>query len=102
MLKIITLNCNHLNDKHGSWQQRKKMIEELVQETDPDIIALQAVCKNPKGKDQARQIAEAAGYGYYFFVPAEEAVDGSKRGQAIITKHHFNGSYSTELSWRTD
>jgi len=78
------------------------MIEEMIEEADPDIIALQSVCQNPKGKDQARQIAEATGYGYYFFVTADTAANGTNRGQAMITKHPFIGSYSTDLSVRTD
>jgi len=90
MLKIMTLNLNYTVSKHGSWDLRKELIKEVIKEASPDIIAFQAVSKDPgyaQGKDQANQFKELLPiYKYHFFQPAEIKGNGTQEGSAILSR----------------
>lgn len=88
MLRIATLNLNYYNAKHGSWEQRKKAIVNLLRNKKPHIIALQAVARHAdqyEGKDQALQLYEALnGFQSHYFEKAQTAADGTQQGNAVI------------------
>jgi endonuclease/exonuclease/phosphatase family metal-dependent hydrolase len=90
MLKIMTLNLNYTVSKHGPWNLRKELIKEVIREASPDIIAFQAVSKDPgfeQGKDQASQLKELLpNYKHHFFQPSEIKSNGSQEGSAILSK----------------
>jgi endonuclease/exonuclease/phosphatase family metal-dependent hydrolase len=103
MLRIITLNCNYYVDKHGHWEKRKYLINDLIRDTSPDVVLLQAVCQDPLrylGIDQASQIAERIGYRHVQFQAADVDPYGCRRGQAIISRHQFITSAGLRLSLR--
>lgn len=86
MLRIITLNLNYYVEKHGPWENRKKLIINLLREKNPHIVAFQAVGKKSSGVDQALEICKALeGFQSHFFSPSQE-VDGVSQGMAVISK----------------
>lgn len=90
MLKVMSFNMNYYVPKHGAWEIRKEMIHTAVQEARPDILALQAVRKDPlieNGKDQAHQLsALMPEYMQVIFQPAMEYADESQEGSAILAR----------------
>lgn len=57
-MKIMTLNLNFCESQHGRWPARRELIAQAIRQHGPDIIAFQAVRKDPAsedGKDQAAQ-----------------------------------------------
>lgn len=101
MLRIMTLNCNYTVDKYGSWRDRRRLIEGMLREANPDVVAFQAIQKHPEnfgGEDQATQIAKSLGYDYHFFAAAEDEPDGVRRGQALISRYHFEEPLVRKLS----
>ena len=90
MLKVMTLNLNYYVDKYGNWEVRRSLILDQIKESQPDLITLQAVKKEPNlydGDDQATQLAILSGYHYSLFQPAVEHVDGSAEGSAILSHY---------------
>jgi endonuclease/exonuclease/phosphatase family metal-dependent hydrolase len=104
MLSILTLNINYQVDKHGPWEIRKTLIEEVIARSNPDIIALQAVARPPRSEeepDQALQLmALMPDYRYVFFQPAEESLDGSAKGSAVMSRLPMSKRDSLALSLR--
>lgn len=90
MLRIMTLNINYYMDKHGPWSERKEQIQKIIRVKGPDIIALQAVKKDPElhsGEDQAVQLSEALeDYPYVVYHPAMEHPDGTQDGSAFLSR----------------
>lgn len=93
MLKVMTLNINYYGMKHGPWSVRKGLIQKAIQDTNPDIIALQAVQKDPAiddGIDQAAQLAELLPeYKYVIFQAAMIDKNGSSKGSAFLSRLKF-------------
>jgi endonuclease/exonuclease/phosphatase family metal-dependent hydrolase len=93
MLKVLTLNLNGYNEKHGSWAVRQDLIAAAIQEAQPDILAFQAVQKDPniaEGDDQADQIASRfTHYPYVHFQPAIIHKDKRAEGSAILSTIPF-------------
>jgi endonuclease/exonuclease/phosphatase family metal-dependent hydrolase len=102
MLKIITQNLNYYVTKHGPWEVRKKLILEVLNEVNPDVVVLQAVARHPdlyKGKDQAFQLCEALnGFQSHFFEEAQTAADQLTQGSAVISKLPIQEKSSIRLS----
>jgi endonuclease/exonuclease/phosphatase family metal-dependent hydrolase len=94
MLSIMTLNVNFYNEKHGPWETRRQLIKEAVIEARPDIIALQAVMKDPdreNGVDQASQLAsEMPEFQQVHYQPAVKHANGIEEGSAILSKYYFD------------
>jgi endonuclease/exonuclease/phosphatase family metal-dependent hydrolase len=90
MLKIMTLNANYYGDQYGPWPVRREMIREAILQSDPDILALQAVRMDPEkynGVDQASQLAELlSGYEYVVYQPAVKYEDGITEGSAFVSR----------------
>jgi endonuclease/exonuclease/phosphatase family metal-dependent hydrolase len=90
MLKILTLNINYYMDKHGPWIERIEKILDVIRSKGPDIIALQAVKKDPElfnGQDQALQLSHKIGdYPFVVFHPAEQHPDGQQDGSAFLSR----------------
>ena len=104
MLTVMTQNLNFYGDKHGPWSQRRDLLCETVQETEPDVIALQAVCSEPDiedGRDQATQISRCMPqYPYVFFYPSRVTDKGREEGCAILSRVALHEPNVRELSLR--
>jgi endonuclease/exonuclease/phosphatase family metal-dependent hydrolase len=102
MLKIMTLNLNYYGKKYGPWADRMNIICGAIQDASPDIIAFQAVRRDPKeyqGLDQAAQLARLIPeYGHILFQPAVNYPDGSVEGSAIIARIPWLETSSQELT----
>lgn len=90
MLKVVTQNLNYYVTKHGPWEVRKKLILEILNEVDPDVVVLQAVARHPdlyEGKDQALQLCEGLnGFQSHYFKEAQTTADKVTQGSAVISK----------------
>ena len=92
MFKVMTLNCNHFNDKQGSWPERKAIIKKMIEESCPDVVALQALEKSPTlwgGEDQAKQISLETGLDGHTFISGDRFPDGRLRGQGFLARGPF-------------
>lgn len=100
MLKILTLNLNYYEPKHGLWHDRRKLITKAIEDKAPDIIAFQAVARDPAieyGKDQAAQFCDIFGdFNYHYFEPAFG--NDIQYGSAIISKLPFVECESLKLT----
>ncbi|MBI4396277.1 MAG: endonuclease/exonuclease/phosphatase family protein [Elusimicrobia bacterium] len=89
-MKVMTLNINRYGSKHGPWTKRRDLIANTIRRADPDIVALQAVGKDPsleRGKDQAAQLAELLpGFDGVVYQAAEENDDGRSEGLAVLSR----------------
>ncbi len=47
MLKVMTMNIGFYGEKRGSWSARREIIQRVIAESQPDIVALQAVASDP-------------------------------------------------------
>lgn len=90
MLKLMTMNINAYHDRFGAWDVRIGMIRETIEEASPDIIALQAVGRDPAlfdGKDQATQLAEPFDiYPYVHYHPAMRLEGGIEEGVGVVSR----------------
>lgn len=103
MLKILTLNIQYYEEKHGSWPSRKEVIAELIRENEPEIVVLQAVAKDPEredGKDQALQLCELLpDYKYVYFQSADPDSGAKEKGSAFISSIPFADTQYMKLSF---
>jgi endonuclease/exonuclease/phosphatase family metal-dependent hydrolase len=92
-MTIMTLNLNFCESKHGPWPVRKELILQAVARHAPDLLAFQAVRKDPAsedGKDQAAQLAERLPeFTHVAFVAATRRADGAEDGSAFASKVPF-------------
>jgi endonuclease/exonuclease/phosphatase family metal-dependent hydrolase len=90
MIKVLTLNINSYGDRQGPWPVRIGLIREVIEDACPDVIALQAVSRDPgqfQGQDQAEQIATLFNrYGFAYYQPGMALPDGSEQGSAILSR----------------
>ncbi len=90
MIKIMTLNVNSYGTRQGPWPVRVGLIREIVEDACPDVIALQAVHRDPaqfQGEDQAEQLANLFNrYGTVYFKPGMTFPDGQEEGSAILSR----------------
>lgn len=104
MLTVMTQNLNFYGDKHGPWSQRRDLLCNAIQESEPDVIALQAVCSEPDiegGRDQATQISRCMPqYPYVFFYPSRVTDTGREEGCAILSRVALHEPNVRELSLR--
>ncbi len=95
MLKIMTLNLNAYGTKVGPWEARLDLIRGVIEQSQPDILAFQAVRQEAgvgNGLDQAQQIAHLfPDYRYACFQPAWVHADGSADGLALLSRFAFAG-----------
>ena len=89
----MTLNLNYYSNNHGDWQYRKHLIADVISANKPDLIAFQAVARNPEidgGIDQAFQIAHLVDdYPHRAFHPAEVFPAEGVQGSAILSRYPF-------------
>lgn len=104
MLTVMTQNLNFYGDKHGPWSQRRDLLCDAIQEIEPDVIALQAVCSQPdieEGSDQATQLSRCMPqYPYVFFYPSRVTDTGREEGCAILSRVALHEPNVRELSLR--
>lgn len=90
MLRIMTLNLNYYGDRYGDWSDRKDIIVDAIQKHHPQIVALQAVKRDPNrygGLDQAEQLSRALpDYPHFTYEPAIVHPDGSADGNAFLSR----------------
>lgn len=103
MMRISTLNLNAYGDRHGQWSERRPRIVAALREAWPDVIALQAVARDPSvadGHDQARQLArELDGYvSVYHTVERDE--DGRELGLGFLSRRPVLATRAHPLSRR--
>lgn len=88
-MKMLTLNIDLYEDKHGTWQERKDLICGVVRKERPDVLALQAVRKNSRKKGSRSQVEDLAKelkeYRDILFQGVMEHEDGVD-GQAFLSK----------------
>ncbi len=86
MASLMTLNINFDVDKHGAWPLRRDAVVRAIREAGPDIVALQAVQRDPTG-DQAVELARLLpGYSHVTFEPAGSRGDGTDYGMAVLSR----------------
>ncbi len=89
MFRIMTMNINGYGNRYGLWEIRREIIRQAVQDFRPDVIALQAVRREPgleQGRDQAAQMAYILPqFHHVFFQEAAAAPDGSADGLAVLS-----------------
>jgi endonuclease/exonuclease/phosphatase family metal-dependent hydrolase len=104
MLRVLTLNINYYVEKHGPWSVRKNLIRTALQSSEADIIALQAVAKDPgveEGLDQATQLSRLLPeYRHVFFQAAATHPDGREEGSAILSRLPFAACEALKLTRR--
>ena len=92
-MKIMTLNLNFFERKHGPWPIRRELIAQAIQQHGPDIVAFQAVQKDPEredGKDQAAQLADRLPeFKHVAFVAAAQHGEGRQDGSAFLSRIPF-------------
>jgi len=92
-MKIMTLNLNFCERKHGPWPIRRELIAQAIRQHDPDIIAFQAVQKDPEredGKDQAAQLADRVPeFKHVAFVASAQHGNGRQDGSAFLSRVPF-------------
>ncbi|MBD0270276.1 MAG: endonuclease/exonuclease/phosphatase family protein, partial [Cyanobacteria bacterium Co-bin8] len=104
MLRILTMNLNYYGTQHGPWAVRRQIITDAIRQTQPDIMAFQAVAQNPAAEDcldQAAQLArELEGYDFSLFCPTRTYADGNAEGMALLSRLPMAASHYRELSLR--
>jgi len=104
MLRVLTLNLNYYDDRHGPWITRRALVEEAVRTERPDIIALQAVAKHADvegGVDAATQLAQGlADYGDVSYHTAARFDDGREEGMAFLSRYGILSVRTHVLSHR--
>lgn len=92
-MKIMTLNLNFCEPKHGPWPLRRELIAQAIRQHGPDIVAFQAVQKDPAcedGKDQAVQVADRLPeFKHVAFVAAAQHGEGRQDGSAFLSRIPF-------------
>ncbi len=95
----MTLNINYDKPSLNEWAARKTIIVDTINTEKPDIIALQAVCKDTsqKSTDQSIELAKALDYPHVWYQPA---VHKGKRteGSAILAKIQIDDKFYAPLS----
>lgn len=84
MVRVLTLNVNGFETKHGPWPERRTLINEVIDKNRPDVVALQAA-----QKDQAQQLADAAPFLTHII-----SVDGL----ALLSRFPFSQTHTHLLS----
>lgn len=92
-MKIMTLNLNFCETKHGGWPLRRQLIVRAIQQQDPDVIGFQAVRKDSMNEDGQDQAAQLAGRFPFFkhvvFVATTTHPDGRHDGSAFLSRLPF-------------
>jgi len=100
-LRILTLNLNYYVDKHGNWQDRQKVIAAAITEAQPDVVALQAVAREPTQHGGQSQVAQLAAllplYPHLHFQAAFRHNDGREGGNALLSKLPLQGTDHLKL-----
>jgi endonuclease/exonuclease/phosphatase family metal-dependent hydrolase len=102
MFKVMTLNINGYGVKHGPWEIRRDLIVDAVRSAGADVVAFQAVVRDPsvcQNVDQAAQVAERLPeFRVRLFQPATRHTDGREDGLAVLSQHPILESDWLELS----
>lgn len=105
MTCVLSLNLNYYGDRHGPWCERRSLVAAAIREARPDVVALQAVARDPAeadGLDQAAQLARCvAGYEVVYRAAAVHP-DGREEGLAFLSRYPLAGLRVHALSRRDD
>jgi endonuclease/exonuclease/phosphatase family metal-dependent hydrolase len=106
MLKLMTLNLNLYDEKHGAWPRRRRLIFQGVRDAAIDLLAMQAVRRHrsvERGLDQGAQLAgDLEGFSHRVFRPAAQKPDGSEDGLGILSKLRLGDVTQLPLSFVPD
>lgn len=97
-LTVLSLNLWH--DK-GDWPKRRALIVAEIRRLKPDLIALQEVLQYPGLRNQAEDLAQAAGYQAQF-VSVDPADAPRRYGNAILSRGRVSASDMRKLAPLTD
>lgn len=98
MTRVLTLNLNFDEAKHGPWPARLPHVAAAVTLLQPDVIALQAVRRRAGGLDQVEAIASATGLTHRYFVAAR-GDDTVEDGSAILARLPIVARDCTRLTY---
>jgi endonuclease/exonuclease/phosphatase family metal-dependent hydrolase len=82
-ISVVTLNVYHDQD---DWPARRPLVIEGLKALAPDVVVLQEVLQHETLRNQAEDIADALGYGWWF-VSADPPEQARRYGNAILTPH---------------
>jgi endonuclease/exonuclease/phosphatase family metal-dependent hydrolase len=103
MTRVMTLNVNAYGERHGPWAERRLFITAAIHEARPDVVALQAVARDPSvdgGLNQAMQLARSlTGYEAVYH-PATQHDDGREDGLAFLSRRPALATHAFPLSRR--
>ncbi|MCY1069243.1 endonuclease/exonuclease/phosphatase family protein [Nannocystis sp. RBIL2] len=88
MTRILSLNIGGYDERHGPWSARRPLVAAVLAEQRPDLVALQAVARDPAiegGSDQASQLARDVGGYEVVYRPAAADADGRELGLALLS-----------------
>ncbi|PCC67147.1 Metal-dependent hydrolase, endonuclease/exonuclease/phosphatase family [Nannocystis exedens] len=89
MTRILSFNLGGYGDAHGPWSARRPLVAAMLADQRPDLVALQAVARDPAieaGDDQATQLARDVGGYVVAYRPAARDADGREQGLAFLSK----------------
>jgi endonuclease/exonuclease/phosphatase family metal-dependent hydrolase len=100
------MNINGHHDRFGAWEDRRKMLLELMRFNKPDIIALQAVSRMANGTapvDQASELANLLPGGFStVFAPTQTGSQGNKEGLALLSHVYLADTQASPLTLLPD
>ncbi|WAS89772.1 endonuclease/exonuclease/phosphatase family protein [Nannocystis punicea] len=89
MMRLLSFNLNAYGERHGPWSARRPLVAAMLAEQRPDLVALQAVARDPaieSGRDQAAQLAGDVGGYDVVYRPAARDADGREQGLALLSR----------------
>jgi endonuclease/exonuclease/phosphatase family metal-dependent hydrolase len=101
MFQVMSLNLNYFGEKHERWIFRINRVVELINRLRPDVIALQAVAREPNenaGAAQDEQLRRLLPeYTHAFFEPGVVRADDSAQGSALLARRAWDAIDSHRL-----
>ncbi|MDC0715654.1 endonuclease/exonuclease/phosphatase family protein [Nannocystis bainbridge] len=89
MTQILSLNLGGYGEQHDPWRARRPLVAAVLAEQQPDLVALQAVARDPaiaRGCDQATQLAHDVGGYEVVYRPATRGPGGRESGLALLSR----------------
>lgn len=105
MTRILSLNIGGHDDRHGPWSARRPLVAAMLAEQRPDLVALQAVARDPAiegGCDQASQLARDVGGYEVVYRSAGPGAHGRELGLALLSRAPALAVHVRPLTRRRD
>ena len=90
MLRVLTLNLWNLA---GDWRARREEVVVWLRQLEPDVVCLQEVIDDGRGRNTAEWLAERTGFAGVAFggAPIEDG-DGARFGNAVLSRSAIDHS----------